>query len=506
MTRMAGSPLPHGPLTGDPRAGGPGEPLASAITRVDASTGTVELGGRTWQRTTGTVHGVVDPREAVAGLAGLPTDEHGRYAYSAEFEVLAPGGAGDLVLVDMENRGRPATLLSLEQFALGSADSTPTGAVYPPGRGVGFLGEQDLGYARVQWEAGIAAGVPATAQGVGEVVVRDFGRLLTAAASRPGPDGTAADGAGAVPRFGAAVLTGISQSAWFVTTFVAEGFNVDPRSGRGVFAAALAVSGTGNWLAINQLAGEEEQRPYLLENGVPLDYAQILTRADSDPLYVDVATYTDYYRLRASVTAHADRGADVLRYDWPAPHAGPAYPDALVFGALGCNGGVEIPRNPIAYDAHLRTLVAGLADVLRRPASGAAGLPPAAVFDLVPAAPSATVNDLPAVRLLVPAVDEDTAQPLGGVRFPDAVVPLGRPVPVALGPVGTSSITDVCGNWGGWQPFTTDELRERYGDVDGYLDRYAAAVDEQIDAGYLRAGERERLLGRARAAFLAAGA
>lgn len=469
----------------------------SAITRVVATTSTVQLGDRTWQRTRGTLHGVVDPGELVAGLDQQARDELGRYAYSAQFEILEPGGAADLVLVDMENRGRPATLLALEQLALGTADSTPTGAVYPPGRGIGFLAEQDLGYARVQWESGIAAGVPATAQGVGQVVVRDFGRLLTGAL-------TADEGGGSLPRFGTAVLTGISQSAWFVTTFLAEGFNVDPRSGAGVYTAALAVSGTGNWLAINQLAGEESQRPYLLENGVPLPYDRILTRPGSDPLYVDVATYTDYYRLRASVTAEADRGPDVRRYDWPAPHAGPAYPDAMVFGLLGCNGGVEVPRNPIAYDAHLRSLVAALAETLRSPSADGAALPASAVFDLVAPAPSAEVNPLPGAQLTVPAVDDDTAQPLGGVRFPDAVVPLGRPLPVALGPVGTSSITDVCGNWGGWQPFTPEELQERYGDVEGYLARYATAVDEQIGAGHLRVPERERLLRRARAAFLGA--
>ncbi len=484
--------------------GGPGGPLRSAVTHIDATTGTVQLGDRTWRHTRGTLHGVVDPREQVVGLTGLPTDEHGRHTYRVEFEVLDPGGAADLVVVDMENRGRPATLLALEQLSLATADSTPTGAVYPPGRGTGFLAEQDLGYARVQWEAGIAAGVPASAQGVGEVVVRDFGRLLTGAADDPVP------GAGAVPRFGTAMLTGISQSAWFVTTFVAEGFNVDPRSGGRVYAAALAVSGTGNWLAINQSAGEQ-QRPYLLEDGVPLVYGQILGRGAADPLYVDVATYTDYYRLRASVTAHAERADGVHRYDWPAPHAGPGYPDALVFGALGCNGGIEVPRNPIAYDPYLRTLVARLAGVLRSPDAGTAegadaGLPASAVFDLVPAAPDADVNGLPGVPLLVPAVDDDTAQPRGGVRFPDAVVPLGRPVPVALGPVGTSSITDVCGNWGGWQPFSAAELAERYGDVEGYLTRYAAAVDEQIHAGYLRDAERRRMLARARAAYLATGA
>jgi hypothetical protein len=494
---MTSTPGSHPPATdGSAEAG---NPSGSAVTRVEATTTTLVLGDREWRRTSGTLHGVVGPGEQVAGLVGLTTDVQGRYAYRAEFEVLEPGGAGDLVLVDMENRGRPATLMAVEQLALGSADTTPTGALYPPGRGTGFLAEQDIAYARVQWESGFAVGVPASAQGVGQVVVRDFGRLLTGAAAPP-------EGAGPLPRFGTAVLTGISQSAWFVTTFVAEGFNVDPRSGDGVYAAALAVSGTGNWLAINQLAGEELQRPYLLENGMPLAYGQILTRAASDPLYVDVATYTDYYRLRASVTAKADRSPGVHRYDWPAPHAGPAYPDAMVFGLLGCNGGVEMPRNPIAYDPYLRSVVADLAVVLRGPAPDGAGLPASSVFELEPPRPSAELNELPGVELLVPAVDDDTAQPLGGVRFPDAVVPLGRPLPVALGPVGTSSITDVCGNWGGWQPFTAEELRERYGDVEGYLARYGAAVDEQVGAGYLRAAEREPMLGKARAAFLAAAA
>ncbi|WP_040339707.1 alpha/beta hydrolase domain-containing protein [Candidatus Blastococcus massiliensis] len=476
----------------------PSAPTSSAITAVDATTAPFELSGQPWQRTTGTVTGVVDPGEQVAGLDGLPTDAQGRYRYTAEFEILAPAAeeARDLVLVEAENRGRPAVLLTLEQLTLGSEDSTPTAAVYPPGRGIGFLAEQHLSYARVQWETGIAAGVPASAQGIGEVVVRDFGRLLTGAAPER------AD----LPRFRSGILAGISQSAWFVTTLVAEGFNVDPRSGSGVYAVALSVSGTGNWLAVNQLAGEEAQRPYLLENGVPLAYEQVLTRPGSDPLFVDVATYTDYYRLRASVTAHAARGADVVRYDWPAPHAGPGYPDAMVFGLLGCNGGIQVPRNPIPYDPYLRSLVARLAERLRHPERGDHGLPASAVFDLVPAPsePTDGINGLPGADLSVPAVDAGTAQPLGGVRFPDAAVPLGRPIPVALGPVGTSSITDVCGNWGGWQPFTTDELAERYGDVDGYLARYADVLDQQIAAGYLRGPERDRMLRRARATFDAA--
>ncbi|MCZ2860221.1 alpha/beta hydrolase domain-containing protein [Blastococcus sp. VKM Ac-2987] len=477
-----------------------GPPLSSAITAVEATTSPLRVGDRTWQRTTGVVHGVVDPREQVAGLADLVMDDEG-YRYSAEFELIAPPGAGvqDVVLVEAENRGRPAVLLSLEQFALGTDARNPTAAVYPDGLGLGFLAEQEMSYARVQWETGIAAGVPATAQGVGEVIVRDFGRLLEQPAARP-------TGAPALPSYRSSVLAGISQSAWFVNTFVAEGFNVDDRTGRGVYDAALAVSGAGNWLAINQLAGDAPQRPYVLEDGVPLRRDEILTRRTSDPLFVDVATYTDYYRLRASLTAERGHARGGGRYDWPAPHAGLGFADALVFGALGCNGGTVVARNPLTYDPYLRTLVADLAAIVPPGGADRGRLPEPAVFQLrpAPADDPAAFNGLPGVQLAVPVVDRDTAMPRGGVRFPDAVVPLGRPVPVALSPVGTSSITDVCGNWGGWQPFTAEELQARYGTVEGYLVRYAAAVDQQIRAGYLAAAERERMLAGARAAYLAA--
>ena len=210
---------------------------------------------------------------------------------------------------------------------------------------------------------------------------------------------------------------------------------------------------------------------------------------------------------RAGLTAQAERDSGVVRYDWPAPHAGLNYSDALVFGVLGCNGGVAVPRNPLTYDPYQRSLVAGVVDAVHHPGRRDPDrLPGSALFDLVPAPvePAPGFNGLPGLDLRVPAVDADTAQPLGGVRFPDAVVPLGRPLPVALTPVGTSAITDVCGNWGGWQPFTAAELQQRYGSVAGYLDRYAAALDEQSAAGYLRADERARMLTAARAAYLAA--
>jgi len=349
----------------------------------------------------------------------------------------------------------------------------------------------------VQWQTGISAGVPATAQGVGQVIVRDFGRLLAGqGATPPGPR--------ALPRYTDLVLAGVSQSAWFVNTLIAEGFNADPRSGQEVFDGAVAVDGNGGYLAINQLAGDGAQTPYIRPDGVPLTLAQLLTRPKSDPLLVDVANYTDYYRTRASVSISEPVPAGAVRYDWPSPHAGPSFPDAVVFGLLRCNDGVPVPRNPIDYQPYLRTVVAGLATSVR--AGSRLALPPSALFELQDTQPPGTglVNLLPGVPLQLPAIDADTAQPLGGVRFAEAALPLGRPLPVALSPVDTRSISDLCGNWGGWQPFTATELTQRYGSVEAYVSRYAAQVDELVAAGYLRTQERAGLLAAARQRYLAA--
>ncbi len=475
-----------------------GPRLASAITGVEATVAPVAVGGQEWKRVTGTVSGVVDPAEDVAGLAKLPKDAEGRYAYTASFEVVTPGTAAEdgVVLVEAENRGLPLFLFSLQPVRPSPADL-----------GDGALAAAGLSYARVQWQTGIAAGVPPTAQGVGEVIVRDFGRLLEGATPRPA-------GAGDIPVFGGSVLAGVSQAAWFVDTFVAEGFNVAGPEGGGVYDAALAVDGTGNWLAINQLADGAPQTPYALPDAEPLTYDELLTRPDSDPLFVDVAAYTDYYRLRASVTAQEDLPEGVVRYDWPAPHASTIAGPALVFGArnpdgsggFGCNGTVQVPLNPISSAPYTRTLTAALAAVVAD--GGDLGdLPEPLLFDLQPAPPSdpGSFNGLTGVELAVPAVDGDTLHPVGGVRFPDAEVPLGRPTPVSLPPVVVAGISDICGNFGGWEPFGAAELAARYGDVEGYLAEYAAALDAQIEAGYLAEVEREGMLAAARTAYTAAG-
>jgi hypothetical protein len=68
---------------------------------------------------------------------------------------------------------------------------------------------------------------------------------------------------------------------------------------------------------------------------------------------------------------------------------------------------------------------------------------------------------------------------------------------VAAAAVRRPSWADVCGNFGGWQPFTTDELARLY----GYRERYDALVAQ----GFGLRSERDRAIELARRAFSAAG-
>ena len=177
-------------------------------------------------------------------------------------------GASDedhtLTVFDAENRGGPSVLGLVTGVNLRAG--APSEVTYPQGLGPGCLFDLGVGYARVQWQTGHAESVPVYAQGVGLVSVRDMARLL-------------ADGGepllGRHPRL---VLSGASQSAWFVNTFVAEGFNADPVSGGPVFAGALPYLSAGNWLAINRLVDDgRPQDPYVRPEGVPLTAPQVLT-------------------------------------------------------------------------------------------------------------------------------------------------------------------------------------------------------------------------------------
>jgi hypothetical protein len=442
------------------------------VTRVDVSS-VDELGrfgDHQYERVCGFVHGEVAADEPVVGLGRYSSP----FGYSSEFEVLQPVdvSAQSVVVVDAENRGGPSALGLLTGWV--AQGLAPSQASYPVGMTPRCLFDTGLSYARVQWQTQHCASVPDDAQGIGMVIVRDFGRHLA-------------------NDFARRVIAGSSQSAWFVNTLLAEGFNVDPVDGSGVFHGAFAALSAGNWLALNRLADDgAPQYAYVRPSRAPLTPDEILSRPDSDPFYVDITSYTEYYRLRGSVFASSPLPPRARHYDIPAAH-GPDGPgmSAVAFETFRCNGGVEAPLNPIPHGPYVRAL-------LTRLALDPGTLPTSTSFELGPAPePSEHFNALPGTTLLVPLVDDD-AQPIGGLRVPDVELPTGRAEPVTLAPCGADSIDDMCGNFGGWAPFGADELARRYGTVEEYAGRYATIVDRLVGDGFVLARDRDAVIDAAK--------
>jgi hypothetical protein len=511
----ASSPAPDAAARGD---------AASRVTAVTV-TGAAPVGtfnGAAYVRIVGRLTGTVGPREAVVGLAALPKDASGDFDYSAQFELVtaAPGQPrSDGVVVEAENRGNPFVFDGLQGF-VGLLTGAPAVIQYPAGLGNGFLQNAGLAWARVQWQGpnGVAAPinptVPATAQGVGEVIVRDFGLLLR------GADGRVGASAG-LPAFDRALLVGVSQSAWFVDTFIAEGFNAAPR-GRGVrrvFAGAYTQDGVGNWLGLNQInqaEGFAQQTSYVEPNGVPLTPSRLLSHPATDPFLVDTTAYTDFFRVRASIFNTSRLPANLREYDQPNAHSSAAALAATTTAtSLGCAAGATpIPAlNPLDGRPFARADVLELARRagVRRLRAAAPALPPSTRFRLTagPTAPDLDngnpalplFNFLPGHTLLVPVADANN-QPLGGVTYPDAALTLGVPGPVSVPPVATRSITDTCGNLGGWRPFTQPELAARYGSVDRYVARYSVLLDRLIAQGRVLESDRTGVLAFVRGRFV----
>jgi hypothetical protein len=471
----------------------PADSQVTAVT-IDRTEDVGRFGGVAFERVLGHVEGQVHRSEDVVGLAELLGDRE-FHPYRSEFELIRPVDPARrrLAVVEVENRGSPLMLQMFDRFVIGFS-GPPSKTTYPAALGDGFLFDGLRSYARVQWQVGISPGVPETAQGVGEVIVRDFGRLLRT--------GRVGNGPSPLGRYRALVLAGISQSGWFIDTFLAEGFNADP-SGRRVYDGALALASGGNWLAINRLGHDgQPQQPYVRPDGRPLPASEILTRPRTDAVFVDAVTYTDFYRLRAALAREDRPPRRSHRYELPAAHL-PAFfvNDEFVFGTLGCNDKQVVPLSPLDYRPYLRALLVGLEGEL-----GFSGgrLPPPALFELG-GEPSSSphFNDLPDTEVRVPQVDSD-AQPEGGLRFPEVDLPLGRLQPPAIPPVTASSITAICGNFGGYQPFTTSELEARYGSVDQYEARVRPLLRQLVRCGLLLADDAESVVGDLRHRYEAA--
>jgi hypothetical protein len=455
----------------------------SRITAVTVA-GTQAMGvanGIEYVRTYGVVHGVVDLDEDVVGLTEQPLNALGMFEYESEFEIIAPAPGepvNQVVFVDSENRGRPRHMILVNEV---TETQSPLKARYADGLGNSFFQRHKTTYARVQWQTGLSAGVPENAQGVGFVILRDFARLLGGYTMVDFPDGFP------TPTYEKRILGGKSQSAWFVNAFVTEGFNVEPVTGESVFQGAISVNGAGNWMALNTLAEEAgaAQHPYIVPDAKPLASNEILHRPDTDPVFVDVAAYTDFYRLRAGYAAENISTGKYRRYDIPAPHAmvrPPAGPEEFA----DCNNGVMTALNPVDMAPYIRAMIVGLEKAIGvESAEDGPTLPPSTFFAMAPAPASHELfNPLPGQVVEVPLTDS-YGWPVGGVRFPESYDPLGRPYPVSLPPVVTDSIDNTCGNRGRFQPYSTAELTTMYGSKKNYLDLYRSNIGALVQQGFL---------------------
>jgi hypothetical protein len=153
-----------------------------------------------------------------------------------------------------------------------------------------------------------------------------------------------------------------------------------------------------------------------------------------------------------------------------------------------------VPLNPLRYGPYLRAVVRGMAR---------GRLPASRRFVLGPTPPtSSTFNGLPGVTVPVPRTDADD-QPVGGVRFPEVELPLGRLRPVSLPPVVTTSSGAVCGNSGGYAPFSPAEVRRRYSER-AYLAAYRRRLDRLQRGRYALRADRVAMLRAALADYRAA--
>jgi hypothetical protein len=252
-------------------------------------------------------------------------------------------------------------------------------------------------------------------------------------------------------------------------------------------------------MALNKLAAQHNlpQSPYIGPNEKPLQRAELLSRADTDPVFVDVAAYTDFYRLRAGLSDVATTTPKYRRYDIPGPH-GSQPPPARKEAFDNCNNGQQVPLNPISMSPYIRANIIGIEKAIGvKGAQSGPTLPPSIVFKLGPPPKStANFNPLAGADVKVPLMDAN-GMPLGGVRFPDADHPLGKPQPVSLAPVITDSINDTCGNRGVFQPFTTAELNAKYGSKEKYLELYEQGIEKLVAQGFLLAEDKQAMLGYA---------
>jgi hypothetical protein len=476
-------------------------PAAAALTRLDLATtrpfGTFATGEYTISE--GKVHGELSPSEAIPGLDKAERNERGRVAYSARIILIRPvdpkKGNGTL-LVDVPNRGNAyaeALYNSPHEMPFQSGNLE---------QGTGFLQDHGFTVAEVYWELGKGADLPSFmdattrryVEGAGFAIMRDAADFLAHgtvdSAGKPNPL------AGSVKRV---IASGKSQSGRFLKSFLLNGFNM--AGGHRVFDGMhIFVSGSGQLPILQTGAGPESSANGIPTfddpdmrgvNEEPLALADLLgkvtARGEALPRMFFQNSTTDYYAIRTSLSRTGGSGTVEL----PVPAAVRIYDMAstshvVVQRQAACS----MEPNPLDWAPVSRALLLRLDDWLATnrepPESKLMPLAPATSMGAALGAPSY----LPNAVIQLPRRDAD-GNALGGVRLPEAEVPLGTyaglNIPHSRG----------CMLIGAYLPFAYSResrsgqgdprpsVSERYPTRDAYVDRIRSAARRLVGEGFM---------------------
>jgi hypothetical protein len=154
---------------------------ASAIAAVDVTRNLPagSYAGLAYRYVEGVIHGEASATEPVAGLSELAAGR-ATIPYEVAFHIVGPESASeaDAVIVEAPNRGNNILARTIGVPDAASADQAGGASPAAAAIGDGFLLKHRISLAAIQWQAGLAGGPPESAQGIGEVAVRDFGRWL----------------------------------------------------------------------------------------------------------------------------------------------------------------------------------------------------------------------------------------------------------------------------------------------------------------------------------------
>jgi hypothetical protein len=254
--------------------------------------------------------GALAPTEAIPGLDRAPRNAAGRVEYGVPVTILFPekrGSGNGALLVDVPNRGRP-----ISHGLYNSPRSRPI-AVGSLDQGTGFLEERGYSTVAVQWELGEGPTLPSFqdasgrklyAEGVGFAAVRDVAVFLRNAPADRNPL------AGTIQR---AYVVGYSQTARFLKTFLATGFN--EYDGRMVFDGLHIVNAAAGGMPLldagpgpGSVAWETPGHSNAEHRGVhepPFTYTQVMmserARYRAWPKIIVNNTYNDYLGGRAAL-------------------------------------------------------------------------------------------------------------------------------------------------------------------------------------------------------------